>query len=76
MNQWLGENFGEFNGETHYDKIPKKIICEEYLGAKLRDYKIFCFDGKPKFLYVSSDMNEHDKTCATYYLLDKKIAPF
>ena len=76
LNKWMKENFGEFNGELHYDKIPKRIICEEYLGSKLRDYKFFCFNGKPKFLYVSSDMNEHDKTCATYYWLNGEKAPF
>ena len=76
LNQWLGENFGEFNGETHYDKIPKKIICEEYLGSRLRDYKFFCFDGKPEFFYVSSDLSLPGKERVTYYNTDSSVAPF
>ena len=39
-------------------KIPRKIIAEEYMEdtetQELRDYKFFCFDGKPKILYVAA----------------------
>ena len=47
--------------ELHYGKIkPRRIICEEFLGEKLIDYKFFCFNGEPKFLYISSDLF-HDR---------------
>ena len=61
LNTWLKENFGAFNIELHYSKIKEhKIICEEYLGEDLVDYKFFCFNGIPKYLYVSSDLI-HDR---------------
>lgn len=61
LNTWLKEDFGAFNIELHYSKIKEhKIICEEYLGEDLVDYKFFCFNGIPKYLYVSSDLI-HDR---------------
>ena len=61
LNSWLKENFAAFNVELHYEKIkPRKIICEEYLGDVIVDYKFFCFNGEPKFFYVSSDL-VHDR---------------
>lgn len=57
LNEWLKEDFGRFNLELHYSKIKNhKIICEEYLGDCITDYKFFCFNGKPKFVYVSNDL--------------------
>ena len=47
------------NREYPYAKVPRRIIAEKYMedesGYELKDYKIFCFDGKPKFLFVASD---------------------
>lgn len=58
---WLKQDFAAFNVELHYGKIkPRRIICEEYLGDMLIDYKFFCFNGEPKFYYVSSDL-VHDR---------------
>ena len=41
--------------EWAYKDVPRRIIAEEYLGAGLADYKIFCFGGKPEFLFVATD---------------------
>lgn len=60
INKWMKEDFGAFNIETHYSKIKPHIICEEYLGECIIDYKFFCFHGEPQFIYVSSDLI-HDR---------------
>ena len=61
LERWLGEDFGAFNVELHYSKImDRRIFCEEYLGDCIEDYKFFCFNGKPQFVYVSSDLI-HDR---------------
>ena len=61
LNKWLREDFAAFNVELHYGKIkPRRIIAEEFLGDKLIDYKFFCFNGEPQFLYISSDLI-HDR---------------
>lgn len=45
--------------EWPYKNIPRKIICEKFmentLETQLVDYKIFCFNGEPKFIMVNSD---------------------
>lgn len=66
LKKWMKEDFGLFNIEPHYSKIERKIIVEEYLGAALIDYKLFCFNGEPKFLYVSKDL-AHDSTAQMSY---------
>lgn len=61
LDKWLKEDFSKFNVELHYGRIkPRRIICEEYLGEKMIDYKFFCFHGEPQFFYVSKDL-VHDR---------------
>ena len=40
LNKWMKEDFGLYNAEPHYDKIPKKIICEKFLDGDLTYYNI------------------------------------
>ncbi len=69
FNNWLNMEFGLTNAEVHYSKIKPKIICERYLeteqGVTPNDYKFFCFNGNPKFLYVG--VVENGYTHKTYY---------
>ena len=46
--------------EWPYKNVPKRIIAEKFMAPEktivpkdLLDYKFFCFDGEPRFLYVS-----------------------
>lgn len=52
--------------EWPYKNVPRKIICEKYMidetemelkeeDRELADYKFFCFNGVPKFMYISHD---------------------
>ncbi|MCR4824729.1 MAG: oligosaccharide flippase family protein, partial [Bacteroidales bacterium] len=41
--------------EWAYKDVPPRIIAEAYLGTGLADYKIFCFGGRPEFLFVATD---------------------
>ena len=45
------------HAEMQYKKIPKRIICEEFLqgrdeNALPEDFKVYCFNGKPKYILV------------------------
>ena len=51
----LGDDYWHRDREWAYKGVPPRIIAEEYLGAGLADYKIFCFGGKPEFLFVATD---------------------
>ena len=71
LNKWMKQDFGAFNIELHYSKIKQhKIICEEFLGENLMDYKFFCFNGKPKFIYVSSDLIHDRQAKIGFFNLD------
>lgn len=76
LNTWLKEDFGAFNIELHYSKIkPRRIICEEYLGEKIIDYKFFCFNGKPEYIYVSSDLIHDRQAQIGFFYLDGTKMP-
>ncbi len=77
LNNWLKEDFGRFNLELHYSNIKEhKIICEEFLGDVITDYKFFCFHGKPIFLYVSSDWINYRNAKVSFFYLDGSKMPF
>lgn len=57
----LKENYYLKNREWPYKNVKPRIIAEKYMvdesGVELKDYKIFCFNGKPE--YVEVDFNRH-----------------
>lgn len=59
--------------EWPYKDVPRKIICEKYMmdetemnlkeeDRELTDYKFFCFNGKPRFMYISHDNSANATT--------------
>lgn len=76
LNKWLKEDFGAFNIEIHYSKIKNhKVICEEFLGENLTDYKFFCFNGEPKYIYVSTDLIHDRQAHIGFFNLDGSKLP-
>lgn len=59
LNNWLKEKFIKCYGEWFYGVERPRIIVEEFLdsgdGKEPTDYKILCFDGKPKYIIVDTD---------------------
>lgn len=59
----MKRNYYYTYGEWGYKNIIPKIICESYIetddGKPPKDYKIFCFNGEPQYLFVASDRVEH-----------------
>lgn len=67
--------------EYPYRDVEPYIIAEKFMktsdGAEdLKDYKFYCFNGEPKFLYLSEGLSNHDTAKISYVTLDWKIAPF
>ena len=88
INEWMKINYASRGYEFQYLNIKRKIIAEEYLennNNDLYDYKIFCFDGKAKFIGFYSERNINVKLAFydlnwtklnfTYYEEDEKIIP-
>lgn len=58
FNKWFKINYAYFTGELHYETIKPHIIAEQYLengGGDLYDYKVFCFNGKAKYIMYLCD---------------------
>ncbi len=59
----LKTNYFWSSREWPYKSVKPKIIAEKYIGDSerdLKDYKFFCFNGKPEYLFVASDRNRPD----------------
>ena len=57
INASLRTNYYRKYREWPYNLVPRQIIAEAFIGDKEHapvDYKIFCFDGVPKFLFVAT----------------------
>lgn len=70
-----GKNYYQYNKEYPYRDLTPRILAEEYMedesGYELKDYKIFCFDGEPKFLFVATDRHkEGEETKFDFFDLD------
>ena len=52
LRKWKKTNFGLNSKEFQYMFVKRQIFAEKYLGDNLLDYKIFCFNGEPKFIRV------------------------
>lgn len=79
-NGW-GKNYYVHNKEYPYRDLTPRIIAEEYKedesGYELRDYKIFCFNGEPKILFVASDRQKADEdTKFDFFDLNWNHLPF
>ena len=63
INKSLKNNFYYMFREWAYKEVRPRIIAEEYMGEELNDYKIFCFNGEPKFTLVCSNrVGKHKNT--------------
>ena len=44
-----------------YKNVKPRILAEQYMEdsatGELRDYKFFCFNGKPEVMFVATDRN-------------------
>ncbi len=59
LRRGLKVNYYYQNREWPYKQVKPRIIAEQYMvdetGWQLKDYKIFCFNGEPKFIEVDYD---------------------
>ena len=65
FSQWMNEVYGNLSVEPHYALIKPSIIAEELLdctkqdiiSSSLIDYKVWCFNGEPLYIWVTYDRN-------------------
>ena len=69
------------NREWPYKNVKPRIIAEEYMvdesGYELKDYKIFCFNGEAKAMFIASDRsNPKEETKFDFYDMNFNHLPF
>lgn len=64
IDTWLHrKNIGALHAEPHYKGMRPCVIAEEVLpldpgASSLTDYKIWCFNGKPMFVFVCNERSD------------------
>lgn len=70
LKRFEGRVYWRTTREYPYRGVPPRYIAEKYMEDvscedidfhELKDYKIFCFDGEPKFLFVASDRQKENE---------------
>ena len=80
LNKSLKTNYYLLHREWSYKDVPRKIIAEKFMTDKknddLKDYKFYCFNGEPQFLYLSEGMENHATAKVSFVNLDWTFANF
>jgi hypothetical protein len=80
LKKGLKQNFYWRSREWPYKNVKPRIIAEKYMSendGELKDYKFFCFDGKPKYMFIASDrFNDGAETKFDFYDMDFNHLPF
>lgn len=64
MRSWMKQNLYWFGREWNYQNQKPRIIVEKYLeddSGELRDYKIICTNGEPRFMQVDENRATNHK---------------
>ena len=77
----LNTNFYYRFREWTYKDVKPRIIAEQYMEDQneaegLTDYKFYCFNGEPKFLYVSQGLQNHATASISFLTTDWQFAPY
>ena len=59
----LAQNYFLGNREWPYKNVERRVFAEAYKEdefGELRDYKLFCFDGEVKALFIATDRSKGD----------------
>ncbi len=81
LNDALHRNYYYVGREWPYKNVKPCIYAEQYVvdddGIELRDYKFFCFDGVPRYLFIATDrMNKQEETKFDFFDMDFNHLPF
>lgn len=80
INKSLKRNYFYSGREWPYKNVKPRIIAEQYMATykqkELIDYKFFCFNGEPKFLYVSEGLSNHENARISFVNMNYEKTEF
>ena len=69
LSRTLKVNYYLASREWPYKNVERCIICEKYMGENLIDYKIYTFNGQPKYIFIWKNISREDgRKPATIFL--------
>ena len=77
LNQSLALDLYVHSKEWPYKNVPKRIIAEQYMedaNGELNDYKLFCFNGKVKVLFIAT--GRFKNLCFDFFDESGEFLPF
>jgi hypothetical protein len=79
LNKWVSCDYTFRGMEWAYHNNHPTIVCEELIEAdrdagELFDYKFFCFNGKPEYIFFVSDRQNEAKS--DFYNMDWELQSF
>lgn len=75
---WLHQDISWSGREWVYSGMPRRIVAEKFLvdeSGELRDYKFFCFNGKPQFMQLEVGRFTSQNT-RNFYDMNWQLLPF
>lgn len=70
----LKRNYFLYGREWPYKNVKRRIIAERYMEddatADLKDYKFFCFNGCPLFLFIATERFENNGPYIDFFDMD------
>lgn len=76
LNKKLNRSIYNGTREYPYKLIKPMVFAEKYLGNSIIDYKFYCFNGEPRFLYCGQGLTTDHSLKIDFYDLDWKRMPF
>lgn len=81
INRSLKRNYYWNSREWPYKNVKPRIIAEMLMSDEtqtigLTDYKFYCFNGQPRFLYVSTGLEDHATASISFLTLDWQFAQY
>ena len=80
LKKCMKNNLYYFGREWPYKNVKPCILAEQYLtdgqSEQLKDYKFYCFNGEPRFLYLSEGLDNHETGHISFLTLNWEKMPF
>lgn len=76
LNTKLGRSIYSGTREYPYKLIKPKVFAEMFLGETIVDYKFYCFNGEPRFLYCGQGLTVDHSLKIDFFDLNWKRMPF
>ena len=76
LNAWLDTDYSELLYEIHYKDVPRKIVCEQYIGeggVAPTEYQFWCINGSPESILACRKNLDQTYDAVSYSLTWERL---